>query len=61
MYQTSFSSIETKLLVNKDTDCKGDAGPPPFLQHVYARPFKSITEVAFANRLSYYTLDQACN
>lgn len=40
MYWTSFNSIETKLLVNKDPAYEGDAGSPPFLQRVYARPFK---------------------
>lgn len=49
MYQTSFSSIETKLLVNKDPACNEYTGYPHSLQHVCARPFKPITGVVFAN------------
>lgn len=40
MYWTSFSSIETKLLKNKDPACRVAAGPPPFLQQAFARRFK---------------------
>lgn len=40
MYWTSFSSIKTKLLKNKDPAFMVATGPPLFLLKVFAKRFK---------------------